>query len=649
MRSRALLLAAALAGGTVCAASKPDDSTAKAASVATVASQAGVRASLPADDGQDEEFATRGFIATAKDPQIRNAQGAVVWDMSRLDWVKGDAPPTVNPSLWRQMSLLRIHGLFKLAEGVWQVRNFDASNMLVVRGKTGWIIADPLMTTETAKAAIAIVNEQLGERPVSAVIYTHSHPDHFGGVRALVADGAKTPIVAPAHLIEEAVAENVLAGNAMSRRTVYQFGYSLPPGPTGFVGGGIVEDAARSGTVTLLPPTDTIQKTGDTREIDGVRFEFQMVPETEAPSEMNFFLPDLKTLYISEIATCTMHNVQTPRGALVRDTNRWAGYLTEMLDRYADRTDALASGHCWPRFGNDVIRNYIALQRDNYKFIHDQTVRRLNQGETPDEIAAALKVPPAIANQWSNRGYYGTVKHNARGVYQRYIGWWDGIPAHLDPYPEGEESKRYVAAMGGAGKAIAQAAAAQKQGDYRWAAQLLTHVMDVEPDHRGVRAQLADCYEQLGYQSESAIWRNIYLTGAAELRGTAPTHLALASQDVIAAMPTPAFLDLLAARLDPDKVAGREMTVTIEASDRHETSLLSLRNEVLVGQPGRSTATPTVSVSGPQLMLAGLFLKKVPFEKLEAAGVRIAGDREALATLIDAIETPPADFPIVTR
>ncbi|MET0985428.1 MAG: alkyl sulfatase dimerization domain-containing protein, partial [Steroidobacteraceae bacterium] len=504
----------------------------KPASPTTIAVQSKARAALPPDNGRDEEFARRGFIATAKNPVIRNSDGAVVWDMSELDWVQGEPPPTVNPSLWRHARLLRQHGLFKVAERTWQVRGFDASNMTIVRGNTGWIVIDPLMTTETAGAALALVTEQLGQRPVSGVIYTHSHPDHFGGVRAVITPGAQPPIIAPDRLVEESVAENVLAGNAMNRRSAYQFGASLEPGPQGFVSGGIVGDAAKNGTVTLVPPTDYIKRTGETRVIDGVRIEFQMVPETEAPSEMNLFLPDARTLYISEIATCTMHNVQTPRGALVRDTNRWAGYITEMIELYGERTDALATGHCWPRFGNQEIKQYLALQRDNYKFIHDQTLRLLNTGQTPTEIAENLQRPPALANEWSNRGYYGTVRHNAKGVYQRYIGWWSGIPAEFDMYPQAEQGRRYVAAMGGADKVISLAQKAQEDGDYRWSAQLLNHVVFSDASNGSARSLLADAYEQLGYQAESAIWRNIYLVGAAELRGAKPNKITTSSPDM---------------------------------------------------------------------------------------------------------------------
>lgn len=630
------------------AQARPDDMATKPASAATIAAQARVRAALPRDDGQDEEFARRGFIATPRQTLIRRQDGQVVWDIAQLDWVKGDAPPSVNPSLWRHTRLLKEHGLFKITEGVWQVRGLDAANMLIVRGDSGWIVIDPLMTTETASAAMALVNEQLGQRPVSAVIYGHSHPDHFGGVRAILAPGSQPPIYAPDKLVEEAVSENVIAGNAMSRRAAYQFGISLAPGAQGYVGSGIVAASAKGGTVTLIPPTDLIKATGETRVIDGVKFEFQMVPETEAPSEMNFYLPAQRTLYVSEDATCTQHNLQTPRGALVRDGNKWAGYLTETIDLYGDRAESLVTGHCWPRFGNATITNYLALQRDNYKFIHDQTVRLMNRGATPTEIAEDLQRPAALTDQWSNRDYYGTVRHSAKGVFQRYIGWWDGIPAHLDQYPTVDLARRYVKAMGGARGVLREAKNAMAKGDYRWAAQILNDLVFAQPDNRQARALLADSYEQLGYQAESAIWRNFYLTGAAELRGLAPSHIALASPDLVAAMPTASFLDLVATRLNPARIGERAMTLVMDSSDRNEKSLLTLRNAVLVAEVGKSIPAPTVSVSGNRMALMGLFVRKMPLDKLEAAGLKVSGDRDALLALLDAIEPPPPDYPIVT-
>ncbi len=631
------------------AAEPSTDFTPKPASPATIAAQAQMQASLPVDDGRDEDFAHRGFIATPKETLIRHKDGHVVWDIAQQDWIKGDAPSTVNPSLWRHMKLLKEHGLYKVTEGVWQVRGLDAANMLIVSGKTGWIVIDPLMSTETAGAAMALVNEYLGKRPISAVIYGHSHPDHFGGVRALFAPGdSLPPIIAPDAMVKEAGSEFVIAGNAESRRAAFQFGVGLKPGPQGYVGAGIVVASAKGSTVTLIQPTDSIKTTGETRDIDGVRFEFQMVPETEAPSEMNFYLPEQRTLYVSEDTTCTMHNVQTPRGALVRDANKWAGYITEQIGLYGDKVESLVTGHCWPRFGNAAIKNYLGLQRDNYKFIHDQTVRLLNKGETPTEIAEELKRPDAIANEWSNRGYYGTVRHNAKGVYQRYIGWWDGIPAHLNLYPPIEQGKRYVKAMGGAGNVIREAKAAMGKGDYRWSAELLNHLVFADPSNIKAKALLADSYEQMGYQTESAIWRNIYLVGANELRGVAAVKLSMASPDMVTAMPTESFLDLIATRLNPEKIGDRTMTLVIDDSDAADHSLLSLKNSVLVPEIGKSITVPTASVSGNRMQLVGLFVAKMPLEKLEAAGLKVTGDRAALAALLAAIEPPPADYPIVT-
>jgi alkyl sulfatase BDS1-like metallo-beta-lactamase superfamily hydrolase len=643
---RKLMLTLALAVFAVGA--QAGEAAPKPASAATIAAQTQARMTLPEDSRQDDEFVQRGFIATPAEREIRRADGHVVWHIGSLEWVKGDAPPSVNPSLWRQAKLLGSHGLYKVTEGVWQVRGIDAANMMIVSGKTGWIVIDPLMTTETASVAMKLVNENLGQRPVSAVIYGHSHPDHFGGVRAVITPGTHPPIYAPEHLITEAVAENVIAGNAMARRTGYQFGISLKAGPRGYVNSGIVEAAANGGTVTIIPPTDSIKATGETRVIDGVNFEFQVVPETEAPSEMNFYLPQLNTLYVSEDTTCTMHNVQTPRGALVRDANKWAWYITEALNLYGDRVENLVTGHCWPRFGNDAIKNYLALQRDNYKFIHDQTVRLMNRGETPTEIAEQLKVPAAISNQWSNHGYYGTVKHNAKGVFQRYIGWWDGIPAHLDQLPTTELSTHYVKAMGGAQGVLREAKAAMKRGEYRWAAQILSDLVFAAPDNKQAKALLADSYEQLGYQQESAIWRNIYLTGADELRGTAPSHMALASPDMVDAMPASAFLDLIATRLNPARIGTRTMTLVVDYGGTGDTSLVTLRNAVLVSEVGKSIAAPTVSVSGPRMLLAGLFVRKLPLDKMETAGLKVSGDKAALQVLLDAIEPPPTDYLIVT-
>ncbi len=620
----------------------------KPASPATIAAQARVLASMPVDDGQDAAFIKQGFIATPKETKVYNKNGKLVWDMELLDWMQGTAPATVNPSLWRQMKLLKEHGLYQIADGVWQVRGFDMSNMEVVRGQTGWIVVDPLMTIETAAAAMKFVNAQLGERPVSAVIYGHSHADHFGGARSVITPGTTPPIYAPEHFLEETVAEQILAGTVMSRRASYQVGTGLDSNSHGYVGSGILGAGPTNATVSLVPPTDLIRTTGETRVIDGVKFVFQIVPETEAPSEMNFFLPEKRTLYVSEDTTCTMHNLQTPRGALVRDGLKWAGYITEQIGMWGDQAESLVTGHCWARFGNAAIRNYLELQRDNYKFIHDQTVRRFNLGDTPTEAAENVKRPAALTNQWSNRDYYGTKKQNVKGVYQRYIGWWDGIPAHLDMLPTGELSRNYVDAIGGSKAVLRVARRAMDKGEYRWATQVLNDLVFADPNNREAKSLLADSYEQLGYQTESGIWRNYYLVGAAELRGKQPEHMVLDSPDSVAAMPTAAFLALVAARLNPDKIGDRRMTAALDATDRDDKSLLTLRNAVIIPEVGKSIDAPTVSVSGTRILLMGLFIRKIPLDQLEKAGLKVDGDRTALLALLDAIEPPPPDFPLVT-
>ena len=626
----------------------------KPASAATLAAQAAMLATLPQDDSRDDEFVHRGYIADAKDPIIRDKDGHIVWNVNQSDWIKGEAPKTVNPSLWRQMKLLGVHGLFKVAEGVYQVRGFDYANMAIVEGKTGWIIIDTGMTVETAKAAIDLVNDTLGKRPVTGVIYSHSHVDHFGGVRGVVDTAALPPIIAPDRLVEEITSESVIAGNAMARRAALYSGVEVPLGERGFVGNGLttgpgLTSAPTGGTVSLIPPSDQIKATGETRVIDGVKFEFQMVPQSEAPSEMNLFLPQQRTLFIAETATCSLHNILTPRGAQVRDALKWAGYLTEALSLYGDRADALMTGHCWPRFGNEAIKKYLGLQRDNYKYLHDQTVRMFNSGETPTEIAEALKQPAAIANEWSNRGYYGSVRHNVKAIYQRYLGWWDSNPAHLNLYPPVEQGKRYVKAMGGAAGVIREAKRAMAEGDYRWSAEILNHVVFADPNNRAARALLADSYEQMGYQAENAAWRTIYLTGAGELRGTVkPSHVEVAGPDIVAAISVGSFLDVLGTRMNPDKIGDRAMTMVLDVTDEGGKSLVSVHNSVLVGEVGKSTPQPSVTVSGTKAQLMALFLGSTTLEKMETQGVKVSGDRTALLALQKAIEAFPRNFPIVT-
>jgi linear primary-alkylsulfatase len=636
-----LLILAVLPSGAGAEANFSD----KPASSATLEVQARFRHSLPEDDGRDQEFARRGFIATLEDPASQRDDGHPVYDLKRVAWIEGDAPGTVNPGLWRQMKLLKIHGLFKVTEGVWQVRGFSGSNMTIVEGDSGWIIIDPLMSVEAAHKAKELMDKHLGQRPVSAVIYSHSHPDHFAGVRAFITGSDEVHVLAPEHFMEELTSEWLMAGNATSRRASFQLGTVLDAGRFAGVGISIEPD---TGTFSLIAPTMDIKKTGEKHLVDGVKFEFQMVPETEAPAEMNFFLPDHNTFYVGEITTCTMHNIQTPRGAQVRDALKWADAITDAISRYGERAESLAMGHCWPRFGKEVINEYLALQRDNYKFIHDQTVRLMNNGLTPTEIAEQLERPPAIANEWSNRGYYGTVRHNVKGVYQRYIGWWDGNPAHLDMHPPQEQARRYVGMLGGGDNIIAEAQNAMAGGDYRWSAEILNHLVFAEPDNDSARALLADSYEQMGYQAESAVWRNIYLTGAAELRGVEFREYPFASPDLAQATPLKSLLDLIATRLDPAVIGDRDISLALDITDKDETALVTVRNAVMVNQLDMVAEDPDIFVRGSQIMLAGLFLQQAPLVELEKDGLEIRGNRELLEVLQGAIGQPPKNYPIVT-
>ena len=643
------LLPLLLATTSPAAASTPPSTDMKPASPATIKAQQQSAASLPAEDGRDAAFADQGFIATRTDPVIANADGKPVWNLGAYDWVEGDAPQTVNPSLWRHMKLLRKHGLYKVADDVWQVRGFDVSNMTVIKGLTGWILIDPLTTREAAAAALELVNQQLGARPVVGVIYSHSHGDHYGGVRGVLSDAeaksGKVAVIAPELFIEEAASENVLAGPAMGRRANYQFGSALKPGPKGQMGSGIGKGIS-AGAITLVTPNDLIQKTGDTRTIDGVQLEFQMVPETEAPSEMNIYIPAAKTFVAAEIATCSLHNILTPRGAKVRDALAWSNYLNQAINLYAARSDVAISSHCWPRFGQGEVKSWLAGHRDNYRYLHDQTVRMMNQGMTQAEIAEAIKPPAAIADQWYNKGYYGTYSHNSKAVYQRYLGWYDAVPANLNPHPPTERAKRFVTDMGGAAKVSAAAKKAMASGDYRWSSDLLNQLVFAEPTNAAGRAMLADSYEQQGYEAESAIWRNQFLSAANDLRHGMKASATIQSPDMIGAIPTGLLLESVATRLDPAKVAGKNLAINFNIADRDETAKISVGNGVLISEMASSHSTPTATVTGPrQLFLAMLFLK-MPLAQLEAAGLKIEGDRATVEALQAALDPIPTAFNI---
>jgi len=624
------------------------------ASAITADKQKAFAATLPMADRQDFEFADHGFLGTRADPLIKRADGQAAWNLAAYDFLKGEPPATVNPSLWRQAQLLSKHGLFKVSDRVYQVRGFDISNITFVRGDTGWIIIDPLTMKETAQAALELVNDKLGKLPVKAVIYTHSHSDHFGGVRGVVDEAdvkaGKVAIVAPEGFMKEVAAENILAGNAMSRRAQYQFGIMLPPGVEGQVTSGIGQAIAK-GSITLIPPTVSIDHTGQALTLDGVKIRFQYTPSTEARAEMNLYFPDLRILDMAENANVSMHNILTPRGALVRDSKAWADDLTESIRLFGDVSDTMITSHGWPRFGGAVVKGVLANHRDAYKYLHDQTVRMMNLGMTGDEIAAKIELPPTLAKDWFNRGYYGSMSFNSRAVYQRYMGFYDANPAHLVPSPPADAGKRYVAAMGGAAKVKAMAKEAAGKGDYAWAATLLNHAVMADDGDKEAKTLLAAAYTQMGYQTENSLWRNIYLTGADELRGgVRKLPASMTPMDMLAALDSAMIFDVLSVRLNPDKAKDAHLRIVFVFPDRNERFLVEVRNGVLVAQPaGEGDKADAVLTVARPVFLESLFTGQSLIPKIMSGEVKLEGDRAAMGRMTGWFDAFPTDFPIVTR
>ena len=631
----ALLLAALLGA---CARDAPPldtvpagvDATRKAATPATQAAQDQARDTLNFADERDFELAQRGFIARRDALVIAGPDDGVQgdmpsWDMTRYDFIDGEAPDTVHPGLWRQARLNNLHGLYEVTDGIYQVRGYDLSNISFIRGEAGWIVIDPLITAEPARAALDFINEELGERPVTAVIYTHSHVDHFGGVRGVVDEADVTAgrvrIVAPQGFMHHAISENVLAGNAMSRRASYMFGRTLPPAPDAQVDTGLGRTTSL-GTVTLIPPTDIISETGTRMTLDGVEFVFQNVPGAEAPAEMMFFMPQFKAFCVAEEANATLHNLYTLRGAQVRSGKLWAQWLDEAILLFGDELELVFGSHHWPRWGRDEAVDFLEKQRDLYKYIHDQTLRLANHGLTAKEIAEEIELPEALALPWYNRGFYGSVRHNAKATYQLYLGWYDGNPAHLDPHPPVDAAQRYVEFMGGSDAVLAKARESYAAGDYRWVTEVVNHVLFAEPDNAAARNLQADALEQLGYQAESGPWRNFYLTGAQELRqglavGRAPSA---GSADIVASLTPEMLFDYLAVRLNGPEAAEESIAMNLRFTDSGRDFTLLVKNGVLNYRSDRSAAEPDVSLALARLDFIALLSKRVELSDLTDAG-----------------------------
>ncbi|MFF3490225.1 alkyl/aryl-sulfatase [Streptomyces sp. NPDC002795] len=627
-------------------------STPNAAQPSITQQQTELRARLPFSDTQDFEDAKRGLIARRAPNAVTAEDGRVVWDNDTYAFLDGDAPDTVNPSLWRQSQLSAEHGLFEVVEGIYQVRGLDLSNVTFIEGDTGVIVIDPLLSKEPAAAALALYREHRGERPVAAVIYTHSHADHFGGVKGVTTqedvDAGRVPVIAPEGFTEHAVAENVYAGTAMARRAAYMYGAALARGPQGQVGAGLGQTTSTGG-VTLIPPTLSITTTGHEETVDGVRMVFQMAPDTEAPSEMLIYFPDFKALCAAEDATHTLHNLLTLRGAVVRDPHGWSHYLTETIDLFGDKSDVVFASHHWPTWGQERVVEFLECQRDLYGYLHDQSLRLINKGWTGSEIAEHLQLPPALENAWNARGYYGSVSHNLKAIYQRYMGWFDGNPAHLWQHPPVEAGKRYVEFMGGADTVVDKARGSFDAGDYRWAAEVLSHVVFAEPDHAAARELLADTYEQLGYGAENGPWRNFYLSGATELRdGRFGTPTVAASADVVANLSPTMLFDAIAIQIDGPRAWDEKLSIDVHLTDIDERYRLRLANGVLTYSAASQKTAADVSLTGEARSLSALAATGLTPEGLDQAGVRVQGDASALGRLASVLDPGDQDFAIVT-
>jgi alkyl sulfatase BDS1-like metallo-beta-lactamase superfamily hydrolase len=624
----------------------------KSASAHTAARNREALASLPPEN-EDFEEARRGLVAAFEPARVEREDGRTAWELESYGFLDGEAPETAHPSLWRLGRLNRIAGLFELAPGCYQLRGFDLSNMHVIEGDEGIVVIDPLVSAETAAAALALYREHRGERPVTGLVYTHSHVDHFGGAKGVLSqeeiDARGIPVLAPEGFLHHAVSENVFAGTAMGRRAGYMYGALLERGPDGQVGSGLGQTTSL-GAITLIPPTLDVVETGQEEVVDGVRMVFQLTPGTEAPAEMNIHFPAARALCIADNVARSMHNILTPRGALVRDPRVWAHYLDEAVELFGAESDVLFSGHNWPCWSGERIVEYLEKQSDLYRYLHDQTLRLLNKGLTGPEIAEEIELPPSLAGEWHCREYYGSVSHNVKAIYQRYMGWFDGNPAHLWEHPPVERARRYVESMGGAEAALEQARRSFEEGDYRWVAEVVNHVVFAEPGNRAARELQADALEQLGYGAENATWRNFFLTGARELReGTAGTPTATAPPDVVAHLSVAQLLDAMAIRLDGPRAWGQSLRIDWVVTDPDEEHSIAVRNGVLSHRPGRHEPAADAALLVDREALNQLLLKTADVGELAGSGrLEVEGDGAKLGELLGLLDEPDPGFAIVT-
>lgn len=646
-------LAAALFALSSCAGGRSGvnlDATVKEAGKATADKNETVCTALDFSDEQEKTFAEKGLIAAPETLELKDKNGKVVWSQKAYAFVENaEAPDTVNPSLWRNTQLNHLYGLFEVTDGIYQVRGYDMTNITFIRGNTGWIVFDPLMSTECSAAAMQLVNESLGERPVTAVVMSHPHVDHYGGIKGIISEeeviSRAIPIIVPEGFEEHAVSENVYAGNAMGRRAGYQYGTFLDKSATGSLSIGIGMGQS-TGTVSYISPNDTIKQTGETRTIDGVTMEFQLTPGTEAPVEMNTWFADKKALWIAENCTGTLHNLYTLRGAQIRDGNAWAEYIMEALTRYGKDAEVVFQSHNWPHWGNDVISSYLKNTAAMYKFINDQTLMYINQGYTSDEISNMITLPESLEKNWYTRQYYGTVAHNAKAVYQKYMGWYDANPVNLNPLTPSDSAKKYVEYMGDTNEVLKKAKADFDRGEYQWVAEITNVLVFADPDNKDARFLCADALEQLGYQAESGTWRNAYLSGARELREGTTTDAAFkanSSADLKKSMTPEMMMDYMGILTDSNAAQNLNLKINLNFTDT-DPYLLCVDSGVLLYQKGVQADDADATLTLPRVAMFAILNKD---EDQQKNAIKIEGDQDILKKLTEHMVTFEYFFNIV--
>ncbi|WP_368542889.1 alkyl/aryl-sulfatase [Enterobacter soli] len=651
-----ILVSAMTVAGLLSASPAMAQDITKEATASTKAANEALYGQLPFFDKTDFSNAHKGFIAPLPQALIKGEKGNVIWNPQQYAFIKEGqkAPDTVNPSLWRQSQLINIGGLFEITDGVYQIRNLDLSNMTIMEGKEGITVIDPLVSAETAKVGMDLYYKNRGKRPVVAVIYTHSHVDHYGGVRGVVDEAdvkaGKVKVYAPAGFMKEAVSENIMAGNAMSRRASYMYGNLLKPDAKGQVGAGLGTTTS-AGTVTLIEPTNYITQDGQKEVIDGLTYDFMMAPGSEAPSEMLWYVEEKKMIEAAEDVTHTLHNTYSLRGAKIRDPLAWSKYINSAIERWGDKAEIIMAQHHWPTWGNENVVKLMKNQRDMYRYINDQTLRLANKGLTRDEIADNFALPDGLAKSWASRGYYGSVSHDVKATYVFYLGWFNGNPATLNELPPVDAAKKYVDYMGGASAVMEKAKADYAQGNYRWVAQVMNQVVFADPGNKPARSLEADALEQLGYQAESGPWRNFYLTGAQELRNGVqklPTPNT-ASPDTVRAMSPEMFFDFLGVHLNGVKAANLKAVFNVDLGSEGGQYKLELENGVLNHTANAVAKDADATIKLSRDTLNQIILKETTLKQAQEKGdVTITGDETKIDEMLNSLDTFAFWFNIVT-